>query len=416
MKRLILLIFLSFLIVPGCTFLRGEDDLSQEEFSEAEEGIDEEEDIEEEEEFSEFDEEDVEEEEDIDEEFAEIEEEEEEGGGLTGFFSRIFGFSDDEDDEEWVEEEGEFVEGEADYEGDYVEEKADYEDESIQDEVASLIEGGDEVSSQEASTKTASLAKQSPKAETQAPKTPTEKPKPALISLKKIKSAPYRKMGNLVNAVYIARPGETLKDISQKIYGSDQLSALYAINPHLKSRSVKVGDKIYYNSPLRKEDDSRLLFYYQDINAPSSIYTLSSGDNIRQVASQLLGHPDSWKEIWATNPELESKGQITSSASIVYWAVGSAAAEKASPIDIASEQEPIQLEDKPLEEVFPPVEKKPDKIEVSKKTTNVLGMLKQKEIILILFVIIILLILMLRLFLKKRKQKDFDYTATNIEV
>ena len=138
-----------------------------------------------------------------------------------------------------------------------------------------------------------------------------------------------------------------------------------------------------------KEDSSRLLFYYQDINASSSIYNLSPGDNIRKVASQLLGHPDSWKEIWATNPELESKGEIENHINIVYWTQDVAVMpspeppqEDEPPIEKQVEEQP-ELEEKPPEEVFPPPleDEKDKKLEEPKKdkVSGLGGMIKQKR-------------------------------------
>ena len=235
--------------------------------------------------------------------------------------------------------------------------------------------------------------------------------KPSIIPLNKIRSTSYRKAGYLVNAVYIARPNETLKNVSQKIYGSNQVSALYAINPHLQSRSIKVGDKIYYNSPLRKEDSSRLLFYYQDINAPSSFHTLSPGDNIRKVSSQILGHPNSWKEIWATNPELESKGEITSSISIVFWPVASSlvSAPITPPVsednmaqkdesftqEVPDPVEPQPIQDKAFgaEGAFPPVAEVDQEPKKGQSGSILEIMLQDKKILLALLGIIIGLIL-----------------------
>ena len=418
MKRFIFFFLLSCFTISGCAFLSGEDNLTLEESYEDEETGEEEFNLEEDEDEDDEDEEFVEEDEDgefVDEdeegEFVDEDEEEKKSGGLSGFFSRLFGFSDDDEDD------GEFAEGDRDYEDYEEEESEDYSEvsedpilpapeESPEAAVAPVSDGKTEISPKKSQSK--------------------------FIPLRKIINVPYRKVDYLVNAVYIARPGDTLESISQKIYGSDQVADLYTINPHLKSRSVKVGDKIYYNSPYRKNDKARLLFYYQDINAPSTFYTLSQGDNIRKVAGQLLGHPNSWKEIWATNPGLKSKGEIEESISIVYWPKTVAGAKlpesvvekKVPPEDEFGDPnqkiEPIQKETPPLEEPFPPVSPTDpgDQTEPEKdKTAGILPMIfKQKEIVITLLGILLILIIIIRLIVKKRKQRDFDYTATNIEV
>ena len=412
MRQLIFFFLLSCFSISGCAFLRGGDDLTLEDSYEDEETDEENEFNLEEDEDGEFVAEDEEEDDEA--------EEQEEGGGLRGFFSRLFGSSDEEDeDSEFIGEDEDFAEGDRDYE--------DYEEEESEDYSAGYEE---EVDPEDQKIST---PEESPElvASISNGKTETSELQSNFIPLRKIISVPYKKAGYLVNAVYIARPGDTLESISQKIYGSNQVTVLYAINPHLQSRSAKVGDKIYYNSPSRRNDSSKLLFYYQDINVPSSSYTLSQGDNIRQVAGQLLGHPNSWKEIWATNPELESKGEIKESISIVYWpktvarvmrpesVVEEEGSLKGESLDQDQRPGQIQNETPFLEESFPPDPLAVDQISEPEKskTVGILSMIfKQKEIVITLLGILLILILIIRLIVKKRKQRDFDYTATNIEV
>ena len=432
MKHYILFVFISFFTISGCTFLGGSDDLTSEDLYGEEESFGEEESSAEEEEFEEEDEDEeyAEEDGEGDDEYAEKEEK----GGLRGFFSRIFSSSDEEteteeEDSDFFGEDEGFAEGDRDYE-DYEEEESDAEDyataEDMEGEiVASVQEKMDSDATPTSSEEPVASAPTEP-----VPSVPAET-QPSPTPLNKIISIPYRKAGYLVNAVYIARPGDNLENISQKIYSSNQLDILRQINPHLQSRAVKVGDKIYYNSPFRREDSSRLLFYYQDIEAPSSFHTLSPGDNIRQVASQLLGHPNSWKEIWAINPDLVSKGEITRSIDIVYWPESAAQARLSEPVPAPVEEtapmdgSPDSQEEIEPEQLFaedtlpsPPVLEEKSQVRPKKgKLINILrAILKQKEMFAVLIGIIIILIFILRLILKKRKQRDFDYTATNIEV
>ena len=441
MKQYIFFLLLLF-SVSGCSFLRGGDDLAPADSYESEEDFDEEGsevvggedfDIIEDEEDGDFE---GGEEFAGDEEF-EDREEEKRPGGLRGFFSRLFGSSEDDDEMEDLEEESDF-EGEDE---DFAEGNRDYEDyeevvEEETEEVASEEGREEHVSSAPPEQETAAQKEPSKeKATVSAGTAVVPESKPAVVSLNKIISVPYKKAGHLVNAVYIARHDDTMENISQKIYGMNRVEDLKQINPHLQSRSVKVGDKVYYNSPSRKEDSSRLLFYYQDINAPSSFYTLSPGDNIREVSYQLLGHPNSWKEIWATNPELQSKAEVTRSLNIVYWPKASAVAKapvpEAAPMEEASapenapsgenDSEDIALAD-PEQGFTPPpvVDSQEGQLQSPQKrkiATNIFqSLLNQKEALLVLIGIIVVLILMIRLFFKKRRQKDFDYTATDIEV
>lgn len=140
------------------------------------------------------------------------------------------------------------------------------------------------------------------------------------VPVKKIAELPFRKSGALINAVYLAREGDTLAGVSEKVFGSAARSEeLLEINPHFRGKDLKVGDKVYYSSPSRPTDEQNLLTYYEDIGLSPEFYMTQSGDNIRQVASRLLGHPDSWKEVWATNFGVESKGDLDAGLQIKYW-------------------------------------------------------------------------------------------------
>lgn len=141
---------------------------------------------------------------------------------------------------------------------------------------------------------------------------------PQKIPVKKIKSYPYNRAGILVNAVYIARSGDDLSSISQKIFGTDRTAELLSINPNLQ-RGVDVGDKVYYNSPSRPNDSDNLLFYYEDVGAQPQQYSVARNDNIRDLAEQLFGERESWKELWATNPEVESKWILREGLVLRYW-------------------------------------------------------------------------------------------------
>jgi hypothetical protein len=136
--------------------------------------------------------------------------------------------------------------------------------------------------------------------------------------LQKIKSEPYSKNGANINRVYLVRDGDgTLKAVSQKLYGKNRTKDLKAWNPGIHN-SVKAGDKVYYESP-KDPADTHMLTYYEDIGQAPSIYTSKDGDNIRKVSKDLIGGSNSWKEVWATNPSVESKGDIPAGLQIKYW-------------------------------------------------------------------------------------------------
>ena len=154
----------------------------------------------------------------------------------------------------------------------------------------------------------------------------------AYLPLLKVKSAAFDSGGTNLNRVYVGRPGDTVKSVSEKLYGdSGRQKDLKKWNSFL-SRGVKVGDKIYYASPTNPTDTS-MLTYYEDVSIPAQNYVSRDGDNIREVSKTLLGHNDSWKEIWSTNPDVESKGDIPAGLNLRYWP-----ADVAAPAPIMAQQ------------------------------------------------------------------------------
>ena len=364
-------------------------------------------------------------EEDLSEEDAQAES----SGGISGFFKRLFGGGEeyeDEEEAEYVEDEDGFSEEDAEdiaSEDDQI----DGEDDQIDGEENVVIEDSD---TQEQSFEANAVTPEAPKN----------------IPLQKIRKWSYQKGSYLVNAVYIARQGEQMADISQKLYGNDQTNILYTINPHLKSRQVKVGDKIYYSSS-RKINSDKVVFYYEDIGAPAMTYTISAGQNIRKVSSQLLGHPNSWKEIWATNPQLESKGIVDQDVTISYFpeqqvAQAAPQQEQAPPaqeqMDPAQDAKPDEAGTAPgmmadetnpsdgmMGDEFPPQDL-PDQMAdmgIDEQNQGVLKekadwqnllnlIMKDKKLLAIAVGCLIILILIIRILVKKyRQERDFDYTA-----
>ena len=123
----------------------------------------------------------------------------------------------------------------------------------------------------------------------------------------------------MINAVYIVRPQDTMESISKKIYGDkSKMEELNANNLHL-SRGIDPGDKVYYNSPNRPDDKTQLKFFYEDIGLEPQIYITKENDNMRRLGSRLLGFADGWKEIWATNQNVDSKTILPGGLQLKYW-------------------------------------------------------------------------------------------------
>ena len=187
-----------------------------------------------------------------------------------------------------------------------------------------------------------------------------------------------------------------------------------------------------------------MLFYFEDKGIAPTYHQIQAGDNIRTVATSLLGHRDSWKEIWATNSDLESKGNINQGQTIKYWPVGADSQPAESEVEEESEEEPSvppAMEEEPQsapsdeglaeEEEEGPAPAPPisettpdDPIEDSsspslngEKSANMISGFSQTDIAIAGLLAVFALILTFSLIRKKLKKKaDFDYTAVNYEI
>lgn len=190
-----------------------------------------------------------------------------------------------------------------------------------------------------------------------------EAPKP-MIPLQKVVAAPYKRGSKNINAVYVAREGDTVSSVSMKVFGEDRSAELKKDNPTLARREMKVGDKVYYTSTKRPEDESSMLTYYEDMGLTPEVYLSQPGDNIRTVAQNLLGNKDSWKEIWSLNPDVESKGELPEGTRLRYWPKQEVAVppvaeasppQEEAPVDGAAAAGVAEMAPPPMpEEVAPP--------------------------------------------------------------
>jgi hypothetical protein len=141
--------------------------------------------------------------------------------------------------------------------------------------------------------------------------------KPPVTSLLKVNPIPEKVGDQILNAVYIARPGDNYNKISTMIYGStDKVADLKKANPGIKK--IKASQKVYYNSPKRPLDDSIVMNYYEDMGIPAEIYVAKENDDLKKVSKGLLGFSDAWKEVWATNA-VESKSKLALGTELKYW-------------------------------------------------------------------------------------------------
>ncbi len=269
---------------------------------------------------------------------------------------------------------------------------------------------------------------------------------PPRLSYKKIKNETYKAGAFLVNAVYIARPEENLTSISNKIFGSDETGQLQTLNPHLKLRQVKVGDKIYYQSPRRPSDSSQILFYFEEQGAQAHYHQIQAGQNIREVAKELLGHESSWKEIWATNPNLQSKWTVGQAIEIKYWPISQQETE--SPPLSAESQESVDsigdptaeddlkaegggdpavednltAEEQLVEDNPPPPPSQAQVLEEmqkdvpAQKVSGFSKMFQSTDVVMGLALAFVAFVAFFVVMRKRKRKQNFDYTATNFEI
>lgn len=160
-------------------------------------------------------------------------------------------------------------------------------------------------------------------------------------SLKKIaETSPYPHGDGWVNTVYIARPGEKLKDISMTIFGTDKVKDLKKINSSLPN-TMKGSEKIYYVSPNRPTDSSKTISYYEDNGMIPETYIAKKGDDLKSVAKKLLGYKNGYKELWTTN-SVVSKTKLDEGESLRYWKPAAVAAPQTQVIaQNSAPQDPV---------------------------------------------------------------------------
>ncbi|MBX9767339.1 MAG: LysM peptidoglycan-binding domain-containing protein [Bdellovibrionales bacterium] len=179
------------------------------------------------------------------------------------------------------------------------------------------------------------------------PEAAPEPPPMPRVSLKKIKEAPFDVGGTILNTVYLARPGDNVRGIAKKLgVGRNELVRW---NSHIAG-GVKTGDKVYYRSQTRPDDTSTMLTYYEDKGIAAQNYEAQEGENIRAIAKKVLGSSEGWKELWATNLQVESKGELPGGTVLRYWSEDSVA----TPVAAAPPPQPPAPPPPPPPQQMPP--------------------------------------------------------------
>jgi len=182
-------------------------------------------------------------------------------------------------------------------------------------------------------------------------------PKPK-ASLKKIEKIPFKRGGQLLNAVYIARPKDTYKKIAENIYG-DAGRAKDIKKANSSIAKPRPGDKIYYNSPQRPTDETVVKNYFEDSGASPQVYVAKEGDDLKKVGQELLSYDQAWKELWVTN-DFDEKGTLAPGTEIRYFALAAQPAEAPKANDVAAANVPADAgtppPPPPTDELPPPTD------------------------------------------------------------
>lgn len=172
------------------------------------------------------------------------------------------------------------------------------------------------------------------------PPLPAEKAAKEVVPVSKIRKEPFfSKKGRLINTVYIARAGDDLGTISQKLFEKDNAAILVEDNADLDD-GVSIGEKVYYNSPTRSDDRKEILTYYEDKKMPAQYYITKQGDSIQNIGREVLGHDEAWKEIWALNESLQTQALLPAGLKIRYWSGNELQAPPVEPPIMASTDSP----------------------------------------------------------------------------
>jgi hypothetical protein len=114
---------------------------------------------------------------------------------------------------------------------------------------------------------------------------------------------PFKKNEFVMNAfLFVRKSNQSWTELSQKIYGrKDRANLLRQWNP---ASNLQIGSTLYYNSPLRPDDQNNILPISKDFGIDLETYTVKKGESLSLIAKRLYGHFKSWREIAAVNPEI----------------------------------------------------------------------------------------------------------------
>lgn len=142
---------------------------------------------------------------------------------------------------------------------------------------------------------------------------------PKDVVLERLVQVPFQDRGYLLNGAYVVRPGDNWESLAEKLLGDKGAQRILRdMNPKLPKK-LKVGQVIYYNSPVRPNDNQSVKLYYEDLNLSPQTYTASEDQDFKSIAKALLGFPEAWKEIWITHPQLDNQTTLLAGTTLRFW-------------------------------------------------------------------------------------------------
>lgn len=121
--------------------------------------------------------------------------------------------------------------------------------------------------------------------------------------------------GTTLNRFYFIRKGDTPESVAQRIYEDSGRSAdLQAWN---NKGAWAPGQYILFASPNMPGDLEMKSFYDERGLTPDTV-ELKRGQSVSQVAKELLGHPNSWKEIAVLN-QIQNPDTLSAGTPLTYY-------------------------------------------------------------------------------------------------
>ena len=118
---------------------------------------------------------------------------------------------------------------------------------------------------------------------------------------------------------YIVERGDTLKNISTRIYGdSNRWRDIASISNLANPNRIFPGDVVYYNL-----DGSSRSFAQAYEGQDRGLVTVQQGDTLTSIAQRVYGASSSWKSIWRQNDTINNPDVLEAGTAVYFFQKGS---------------------------------------------------------------------------------------------